>query len=48
MVSINPDSHQKDRLSEMEFGVKVAQKGGLIKELTFNALTVDDFLNYKK
>lgn len=48
MVSINPDSHQKDRLSDMEYGVKLAQKGGLIKELTFNALSVDNFLNYKK
>jgi len=48
MVSINPDSHQKDKMIEMEYGVKVAQKGGLIKDLTFNALNMNEFLNYKK
>ncbi|MFM1912885.1 MAG: hypothetical protein RIR51_723 [Bacteroidota bacterium] len=48
MVSINPDSHQKDKMVEMEYGVKVAQKGGLIRDLTFNTLNMNEFLNYKK
>lgn len=48
MISINPDSHQKDRMVEMEYGVRVAQKGGLVKELTLNALSVNEFLNFKK
>lgn len=47
-VSINPDAHQIEGLKDMEWGVKLAQKGGLVKQFTFNALTADEMLAYKK
>jgi len=47
-VSINPDAHQIEGLKDMEWGVKLAQKGGLVKQFTFNALTADEMLNFKK
>lgn len=42
-ISINPDAHQIDGLKDMEWGVKLARKGGLIKELTLNALSLENF-----
>jgi DNA polymerase (family 10) len=41
-VSINPDAHAIAGLRDMEWGVKVGRKGGLLKELTLNALTLED------
>jgi DNA polymerase (family 10) len=37
-VSINPDAHAIAGLQDMEWGVKVGRKGGLLKDLTLNAL----------
>jgi DNA polymerase (family 10) len=42
-ISINPDAHHVDGLKDMEWGVKLARKGGLVKELTLNALSCEDF-----
>jgi DNA polymerase (family 10) len=42
-ISINPDAHHVDGLKDMEWGVKLARKGGLIKELTLNAFSCEDF-----
>ncbi|MHA8050162.1 helix-hairpin-helix domain-containing protein [Aquirufa sp. ROCK-SH2] len=47
-ISINPDAHQIDGLKDMEWGVKLAQKGGLVKQFTFNALSANEMLAYKK
>ncbi len=47
-VSINPDAHQIEGLKDMEWGIKLAQKGGLVKQFTFNALTADELLHYKR
>ena len=47
-VSINPDAHQIEGLKDMEWGIKLAQKGGLVKQFTFNALTADELLQYKR
>jgi DNA polymerase (family 10) len=44
-ISINPDAHHVDGLKDMEWGVKLARKGGLVKELTLNALSLVDFLS---
>jgi len=38
MISINPDAHRKEGYHDMHFGVRAARKGGLTKEMTFNAL----------
>ncbi|HRS40089.1 MAG TPA: PHP domain-containing protein [Bacteroidia bacterium] len=40
MISINPDAHRKEGYHDMHFGVRAARKGGLTKEMTFNALSL--------
>lgn len=42
MISINPDAHRKEGYHDMHFGVGVARKGGLTKEMTFNALSLEE------
>ncbi len=44
MISINPDAHQKEGLSDMQYGVHVARKGYLKPEQCLNALDVNDFI----
>jgi len=41
-VSVNPDAHAIAGIRDMEWGVKVGRKGGLLKELTLNYLTLAD------
>ena len=36
-ISINPDAHEKEGYHDMYFGVCVARKGGLTKEMCFNS-----------
>jgi DNA polymerase (family 10) len=45
-VSINPDAHAVAGLRDMEWGVKVGRKGGLLKELTLNALSLADIKHF--
>lgn len=37
MLSINPDAHEKAGYEHMKYGVFVGRKGGLTKDMTFNA-----------
>ena len=37
LLSINPDAHSKEGYFDMHYGVAVARKGGLTKDMTFNA-----------
>jgi DNA polymerase (family 10) len=37
LISINPDAHSLEGLNDVHYGIKVAQKGGLNKEFTFNS-----------
>jgi len=46
MLSINPDAHTLSGLLDMHYGVAVGRKGGLTKEMTFNALSLDDMQTY--
>lgn len=51
MLSINPDAHEMEGFFDMHYGVAVARKGGLLKEMTFNALslgTIQEKLNAKQ
>lgn len=41
LISINPDAHEKDGYHDMRYGLLVGRKGGLTKEMTFNALPVN-------
>jgi DNA polymerase (family 10) len=45
-VSINPDAHKIEGLLDMEYGVRVGRKGGLLKSLTLNALPLPEILKF--
>lgn len=45
-LSINPDAHSTKGYSDMYYGTCVARKGGLTKDMTFNALTADEIGTY--
>jgi DNA polymerase (family 10) len=42
MLSINPDAHSTDGYHDMRYGVLMGRKGGLNREMTFNAFSVDE------
>jgi DNA polymerase (family 10) len=49
MISINPDAHHKEGLSDMYFGICAARKGFLNKENCLNALSLQDLMKaFKK
>lgn len=51
MLSINPDAHEKEGYFDMHYGVAVARKGGLLANMTFNALglkEMEEYLNGKR
>ncbi len=49
MVSINPDAHHKEGYHDMKYGVCVARKGMLTKEMCLNALDLADLqIKFKK
>jgi DNA polymerase (family 10) len=45
-VSINPDAHKIEGLKDMEYGVRVGRKGGLLKALTLNALPLNELIAF--
>lgn len=45
-LSINPDAHEKAAFMDMRYGVLTGRKGGLSKEMTFNARSVDELTAY--
>ncbi|WP_089317493.1 DNA polymerase/3'-5' exonuclease PolX [Pontibacter ummariensis] len=46
MLSINPDAHHTSGYDDMRYGVLVGRKGGLTKEMTFNAKPVEEVEKY--
>lgn len=46
MLSINPDAHDFAGLLDMHYGVAIGRKGGLIKKMTFNTLTLSEMADY--
>lgn len=46
MISINPDAHKRETFVDMQYGVNVARKGGLTKDMTFNALSLEEMEKY--
>lgn len=46
MLSINPDAHHTSGYDDMRYGVLVGRKGGLTKEMTFNAKSVEEVAAY--
>ena len=41
-IAINPDAHDKERLTDMRFGLLVGRKAGLTKEMTLNAMNLEE------
>ncbi|MGX5852080.1 helix-hairpin-helix domain-containing protein [Dyadobacter jiangsuensis] len=46
MLSINPDAHAMEGYLDMHYGVANARKGGLTKDMTFNALSLGQMEEY--
>lgn len=46
MLSINPDAHKIEGLYDMHYGVAVARKAGLTKDMTFNAMSLTEMQKY--
>ncbi|QMU29590.1 DNA polymerase/3'-5' exonuclease PolX [Adhaeribacter radiodurans] len=46
LLSINPDAHSTSGYHDMHYGVQVARKGGLTKEMTFNAWPLEKVAHY--
>jgi DNA polymerase (family 10) len=42
-LCISPDAHSTEGLKDTNWGVKVAQKGGLLKKKTLNTLSIEEF-----
>jgi len=50
MISINPDAHSISEIENIRWGVSAARKGGLTKEMTWNAMPlkkIEDWLKQK-
>lgn len=45
-LAINPDAHDKVDFAHMKYGVLVGRKGGLTKEMTLNAMNLDQISSY--
>jgi len=46
MLSINPDAHEMAGFHDMHYGVAMGRKGGLTRDMTFNALTLPEMERY--
>jgi DNA polymerase (family 10) len=47
-IAINPDSHRKEGLTDIRYGVLVAQKAGLKAEDVLNNLSLQAFSEHIK
>ena len=45
-LSINPDAHERNGYHDMYYGICVARKGGLTKEMCLNSLNLEDISKY--
>jgi DNA polymerase (family 10) len=45
LFSINPDAHKIEGISDMQYGVHVARKAGLLKDRVINSFELDRLLN---
>ena len=46
ILSINPDAHEIAGYNDMQYGVHIGRKGGLTKEQTFNAWSLEQVEDY--
>jgi DNA polymerase (family 10) len=48
MISVNPDAHSISEIDNIRWGVSAARKGGLTKDLTWNAMPLNSVLKWLK
>lgn len=48
MISINPDAHSIGEIDNIRWGVSAARKGGLTKDMTWNAMPLKDIEKWLK
>ncbi len=48
MISVNPDAHSISEIDNIRWGVSAARKGGLTKEMTWNAMPLNSLLKWLK
>jgi DNA polymerase (family 10) len=48
MISINPDAHSINEIDNIRWGVSAARKGGLTKDMTWNAMGLDGIEGWLK
>jgi DNA polymerase (family 10) len=46
MLAINPDAHRNEGFNDMHYGIHVARKGGLNKEMCLNSFNLAQISNY--
>jgi DNA polymerase (family 10) len=46
MLSINPDAHSVEGIHDVFYGVRSAQKGGLLKKNNLSSLSLSEFNAY--
>jgi DNA polymerase (family 10) len=46
MISINPDAHSVKEIDNIQWGVAAARKGGLTKDMTWNAQALDKIIQH--
>src|SRR5687767_15823264 len=48
MISVNPDAHSIAEIDNIRWGVAAARKGGLTKEMTWNAMPLEKIVKWLK
>jgi DNA polymerase (family 10) len=48
MISIDPDAHSIKEIDNIRWGVSAARKGGLTKDMTWNAKPLNEIINWLK
>lgn len=48
MISVNPDAHSIGEIDNIRWGVSAARKGGLTKEMTWNAMSLKEIEKWLK
>jgi DNA polymerase (family X) len=46
MLSVNPDAHKMEGFQDMHYGLANARKGGLVKGMTLNALSLSEMTEF--
>jgi DNA polymerase (family 10) len=48
MISVNPDAHSIGEIDNIRWGISAARKGGLTREMTWNAMNLSQFSKWLK